>query len=106
MNYITVINIIVLLIAVTVMVYTLVALKGLPEARNHRPLAPVAALALAYTLLKLQTILGYPELLPEVREIAWLLWHGAVLIELGYLVWLHSKCRERCPLPEGLHRPG
>lgn len=94
-----------ILIALFVAVYSLIRLSSLPDVRDHRPMAPVVALALAYLLMQLQAVFNVPELMPGVRKIAWLLWHGCALLQMGFLVHLHTRCRcwiDRPPNSEAL----
>lgn len=83
-------------IALGVATHSLIRLSRLPVSRDHRPIAPAAALAMAYGLLKLQTVVGVPELMPGVRELAWQFWEIAMLIEVWFLVHMYTKCRSTC----------
>jgi len=93
-----VLTVVAILIAVGVVVHTLIRMKDLPTIRDHRPLAPVVALGVVYILLKLQTVFGVPEIAPGLREAAWLFWEGVTLFTMGFLVHLHTQCRNRCAL--------
>lgn len=99
MNWVMVLTVVSLVAAMAVFVHSLVGLQRLPESRDHRPVAPVTALALAFTLIKLQVVLGVPELMPHVRELAILLWELAALVEMWILMHHYTKCRRSCDTP-------
>lgn len=104
MTFTLVLTTIATLIALGVAITTLFSLARLPLNRDHRPLAPVVALALAYAVLKLRVLLGLPEVAEGVRELAWLIWHCVCLLEMGFLAYSHLRCRYRCPIPPPIQR--
>lgn len=86
-----------IVLALGVALFTLYRLQKLPYTRDHRPMAPVVALAFAFVMLQLQVVLSEHDPLPRVRDMAWLLWHMAALLEMGFLIHTHTKTRKPNP---------